>query len=1129
MASRVKKEAPKETTLSGRYLADYLILCGFSGEEGFNEMPSSTKSGEGSNDTAVKEPLRRPYMPTLFGQYPKHVSWNPVDARDVVLFCFPKGVLFRKEDDGTEPSFHTFVMTRENGDRVYGAVLIVYEEVQDPNVIFAMKMLQDMFMCEMAGNPGKQRPYSLIDLENQNIYAPKAICLVSKFPYVRVYERYLRELYIISRSRPTMPIESFVYNLLYEVPLPSPGKSVRFVIGETVMVAKRPEKEGLPLLHFSFDRLLGMISPETILKLLSCVMLEKQILFCSSDISALTLACEILTAFAFPFSWAHVYIPILPDQIMHILQAPMPLMIGIHKEKLEVDSLPPEIIVVDLDNDELTAAEDLLKLPYEEELASNMTRAIRRHRHEAKKGGPPKSITARMRVVFLDFFVKLMQNYENYVRFPSAEDWENYKDGDEADLFDKVGFLSEHPPECMSFLSLFLESQSFAKFIDEKLTNTFEEEQPQINYFERLIAELKGDEGPPRASNKQKLTEFVSPEPHILPTHPDTRAEREYPVFPSLVDELFPDKVDVSEGAKPPVSKKQWVKLQLQGSNVSEAQKEFATILLKDATAKCKKLVLMNIGREAAFELGHGDIGVVDSSHHQEDVVVNQLCEIVERIFGHGLKVKKGTSALWHLLRLGDLDEDSTAYERIEEIEGNKELKADVSKSRAFLKYCIENKTLAKCFQELYAQEHLLQAWYQDYAFMRDDEYREQLMFQLLSLAAVDIKCYTRSFGKAGTMYRVNVFTGDGFNMGTSANVFLSITGDNGTSPTLDLKKNFKCSLSSGKEDIFSLQCSNLGDLHTIKVGHDNSGLKPGWFLIRILVTNLKNEMSYEFACNKWLAKDEGDGEILRSLSGKYITPEATSSLSRTSSIRSSHDVSRSSAINPGTPTMGGSTLATASPHSSLPSSPVVGTSSAAVASGAGLSMAGKSKKKKRTEEEVIRDIASSVNTLIQASKDKEAGVTTTVSVDDVVEEDLALCFHDLFRFGFKASNLFGSKNTPWDMVESVASKCGGAPLPDNVFVDWRNARTLPPLDLFKKAVERVSNAHYAVVQMKFRALVAMACNLGMLHLWFKFLTENTSLKKFYDSSAFVRTPRKVNFIMGCLEHVGDYPTQIGI
>ena len=51
---------------------------------------------------------------------------------------------------------------------------------------------------------------------------------------------------------------------------------------------------------------------------------------CNADYHRLMLVAESVTALLFPFSWQHVYVPILPASLQHFLDAPVPFVMGLH-------------------------------------------------------------------------------------------------------------------------------------------------------------------------------------------------------------------------------------------------------------------------------------------------------------------------------------------------------------------------------------------------------------------------------------------------------------------------------------------------------------------------------------------------------------------------------------------------------------------------------------------------------------------------------------------------------------------------------------------------------------------------------------------------------------------------------
>ena len=57
----------------------------------------------------------------------------------------------------------------------------------------------------------------------------------------------------------------------------------------------------------------------------------------SLDYQRLMLVAEGVSALMFPFSWQHVYVPILPASMMHFLDAPVPFVMGLHHHMSDED------------------------------------------------------------------------------------------------------------------------------------------------------------------------------------------------------------------------------------------------------------------------------------------------------------------------------------------------------------------------------------------------------------------------------------------------------------------------------------------------------------------------------------------------------------------------------------------------------------------------------------------------------------------------------------------------------------------------------------------------------------------------------------------------------------------------
>lgn len=78
-------------------------------------------------------------------------------------------------------------------------------------------------------------------------------------------------------------------------------------------------------------------------------------------------------------------------------------------------------------------------------------------------------------------------------------------------------------------------------------------------------------------------------------------------------------------------------------------------------------------------------------------------------------------------------------------------------------------------------------------------------------------------------LVQVKVATSDLRGAGTSANVYITLFGSAGDSGARCLESGAK-NFERGRSDIFEL-VADVGELESIRIGHDNSGLSPNWHL----------------------------------------------------------------------------------------------------------------------------------------------------------------------------------------------------------------------------------------------------------------------------------------------------------
>uniref|UniRef100_UPI00398F1D16 DENN domain-containing protein 5B isoform X3 n=1 Tax=Pristiophorus japonicus TaxID=55135 RepID=UPI00398F1D16 len=390
--------SPNPSSGSCRF-ADYFVLAGI-------DTDSGLEPDELSGENFDQSPLRRTFKSKVLAHYPQNVEYNPFDQDAVNMLCMPKGLSFRTQAESRDPQFHSFLITREDGSRTYGFVLTFYEEVTCKQICSAMQTLYQMHNVEQYSSVyassscsmdslassidegdstslAKLQRYNSYDIGRDTLYVSKCICLITPLPFMQACRKFLLQLHkaVSSQQPPPLPLESYIHNVLYEVPLPPPGRSLKFSGVYGPVICQRPGLSELPLFDFPLREAFELLGLENLVQLFTCVLLEMQILLYSQDYQRLMTVAEGITTLLFPFQWQHVYVPILPASLLHFLDAPVPYLMGLQskepndRSKLE---LPQEanLCFVDIDNHFIELPEDFPQFPNKLEFIQEISEVL---------------------------------------------------------------------------------------------------------------------------------------------------------------------------------------------------------------------------------------------------------------------------------------------------------------------------------------------------------------------------------------------------------------------------------------------------------------------------------------------------------------------------------------------------------------------------------------------------------------------------------------------------------------------------------------------------------------------------------------------------------------------------------
>uniref|UniRef100_A0A8C7FD89 DENN domain containing 5B n=1 Tax=Oncorhynchus kisutch TaxID=8019 RepID=A0A8C7FD89_ONCKI len=334
------------------------------------------------------------------------------------------GLSFRSQTDRRDSRFHSFTVARDDGTHSYGFVHMYYEEVTSAQITAAMQTLHQMHHVEhhstssssrstsSASSPSTSSMDSLVSSLDESdaaslverpllaclgctvgsfqpardtLYVSKALCLLTPLPFLLAARHFLSQLHqaVTSHAAPPLPLESYIHNILYEVPAPPPGRSLRFHGVQGPIVCQQPGPEELPLGDYPLGEAFSLLGVENLVRLLTSVLLETQILLYSQDYQRLMTVAEGITTLLFPFQWQHIYLPLLPAPLHHLLDAPVPFLMGIQRRDgaqrstLELSN-ESNLCFVDIDNHRVDPPEDLPLFPDQLELIQEVNEVLLR-------------------------------------------------------------------------------------------------------------------------------------------------------------------------------------------------------------------------------------------------------------------------------------------------------------------------------------------------------------------------------------------------------------------------------------------------------------------------------------------------------------------------------------------------------------------------------------------------------------------------------------------------------------------------------------------------------------------------------------------------------------------------------
>ncbi|ETE68820.1 DENN domain-containing protein 2D [Ophiophagus hannah] len=269
---------------------------------------------------SLKKDIKGNYEPKITYQFPKRENLLRGQREEeerllqaIPLFCFPDGNEWAPLMEYKSETF-SFVLTNIDGSRKIGYCRRLLPSGRDPRL-------------------------------------PEVYCIVSCLGCFGLFSKILDE--VEKRRQISAAVIYPFMQGLRESPFPAPGRTVTIKSfipesGTEQIELTRPLDSHLE--HVEFQALLKCLSAEKILLIFASVVLERRIVFLADELSSLSTCIHSAAALLYPFTWAHTYIPVVPEKLLSTVCCPTPFMVGIQKRYLEevLEQPMEEVLLVDL-------------------------------------------------------------------------------------------------------------------------------------------------------------------------------------------------------------------------------------------------------------------------------------------------------------------------------------------------------------------------------------------------------------------------------------------------------------------------------------------------------------------------------------------------------------------------------------------------------------------------------------------------------------------------------------------------------------------------------------------------------------------------------------------------------------
>ncbi|CAH9132864.1 unnamed protein product [Cuscuta epithymum] len=215
------------------------------------------------------------------------------------------------------------------------------------------------------------------------------------------------------------------------------------------------------------------LSLETILTLVTGVLLEKQVVLVCPNLGVLSALVLSIIPIIRPFQWQSLFLPILPWKMLDLLDAPVPFIVGLQQKPADLRTKISNLIYVNVAKDQAKPCY-MPSLPRFKELVSELQPIHTRLERDdfAAQGHPAyrcNDVQAEAATKFLTVMRQYLESLCSDLRTHTITSVQS--NNDRVSLLMKDSFIASFPTRDQSFIKLFVDTQLFSVLSDTRLSS----------------------------------------------------------------------------------------------------------------------------------------------------------------------------------------------------------------------------------------------------------------------------------------------------------------------------------------------------------------------------------------------------------------------------------------------------------------------------------------------------------------------------------------------------------------------------------------------------------------------------------------------------------------------------------